>query len=161
MKALLQRVSRAQVRVDGQTVGAIEQGLLIFVCAVPADTDLLATQLATKIANLRIFEDADGKMNLSLLELTSNAPSALVVSQFTLAADARKGRRPSFVDAAPPAQAIPLLESFLAALQGCGVSTETGIFAAHMEVELVNDGPVTIWLDTEDLFRATIPRQDR
>lgn len=154
MKALLQRVSRAHVRVDGEVVGSIQEGLLLLVCAVPDDTDALANQLATKIANLRIFEDDDGKMNTSLLDLPSGQPRALVVSQFTLAADARKGRRPSFIGAARPEQAIPLLETFRSALRACGVETETGIFGAHMEVELVNDGPVTIWLDTDELFGA-------
>lgn len=154
MKALLQRVSRASVQVDGQTVGSIQQGLLILTCAVHNDTNQTATQLAQKIANLRIFEDAEGKMNRSVLDLHADGPTALVISQFTLAADARKGRRPSFVDAARPEQAIPLLESFCHALNACGVATETGIFGAHMEVSLVNDGPVTIWLDTADLFAS-------
>jgi len=152
MKAVVQRVAQASVRVDGDTVGAIEQGLLILICAVPDDTDAIARQLATKIANLRIFEDDDGKMNRSLLDLPHDRPRALVVSQFTLAADARKGRRPSFIGAARPEQAIPLLATFRAALHACGVATETGTFGAHMEVALVNDGPVTIWLDTEELF---------
>jgi D-tyrosyl-tRNA(Tyr) deacylase len=157
VKAVLQRVSRASVNVDGAVVGTIDEGLLVLVCAVPADTSAIATQLATKIANLRIFEDADGKMNRSLLDLSGDRPRALVVSQFTLAADARKGRRPSFIGAARPEQAIPLLDTFCAALNASGVGTETGIFGAHMEVELVNDGPVTIWLDTDDVFgpRAT------
>lgn len=154
MKVVLQRVSRASVRVDDRTVGSIGHGLLLLVCVVPADTPAIAAQLATKIANLRIFEDADGKMNRSLLDVQSGEPAALVVSQFTLAADARKGRRPSFIGAAPPPHAIPLLESFRDALRGCGIASETGIFGAHMEVELVNDGPVTIWLDTDELFGA-------
>lgn len=152
MKALLQRVSRASVRVDGEIVGSIQEGLLVLVCAVPADTATTATQLASKIATLRIFEDADGKMNESLLDRSTERSSALVVSQFTLAADVRKGRRPSFTGAARPEQAIPLLDTFCSALRASGVATETGIFGAHMEVELVNDGPVTIWLDTEELF---------
>ncbi len=152
VKALLQRVSQASVLVDGETVGSIRHGLLILVCAVSGDTGHTATQLAHKIANLRIFEDSDGKMNRSVLERNENRPTALVISQFTLAADARKGRRPSFVEAARPEQAIPLLEQFCLALEACGVATETGIFGAHMEVALVNDGPVTIWLDSDDLF---------
>jgi D-tyrosyl-tRNA(Tyr) deacylase len=122
---------------------------------VPGDNDATATQLAQKIANLRIFEDNAGKMNLSLLDLPSQGPRALVVSQFTLAADARKGRRPSFAGAAQPAHAVPLLDTLCAGLNVCGVDTETGIFGAHMEVSLVNDGPVTIWLDTDDLFNAS------
>lgn len=152
MKAVVQRVAQASVRVDGETVGAIERGLLILLCAVPADTDAIAGQLANKIANLRIFEDDDGKMNRSVLDLPPDRPRALVVSQFTLAADTRKGRRPSFTGAARPEQAIPLLDTFRAALHACGITTETGTFGAHMEVALVNDGPVTIWLDTEELF---------
>lgn len=155
MKALLQRVSRASVRVDGTVVGSIGGGLLILVCAVDGDTDAVSTQLANKIANLRIFQDDDGKMNRSLLDLPAGESRALVISQFTLAADARKGRRPSFIDAARPEQAIPLLESFCSALNACGVTTETGIFGAHMEVELVNDGPVTIWLDSDELFGSS------
>ena len=154
MKALLQRVSQASVRVDGETVGSIQDGLLILVCAVHGDKVAIAEQLAQKIANLRIFEDSEGKMNRSVLDLDVSGSRALVISQFTLAADARKGRRPSFVDAARPEQATPLLESFCNALNACGVATETGIFGAHMEVSLVNDGPVTIWLDTDDLFAS-------
>jgi D-tyrosyl-tRNA(Tyr) deacylase len=154
MKAVVQRVSRAEVRVEGKRVGAIDSGLLMLVCAVPSDTDALARQLAQKIANLRIFEDNAGKMNKSLLDLPQDAPRALIVSQFTLAADARKGRRPSFIGAAPPDQAVPLLDAFCAGLNECGITTETGIFGAHMEVSLVNDGPVTIWLDTDQLFGA-------
>ncbi len=158
MKAVLQRVSRAEVRVDGQQMGAIGPGLLILVCAFPGDTATIVTQLAQKIANLRIFQDAANKMNLSLLDLPDDAPRALVVSQFTLAADARKGRRPSFISAASPADAIPMLDTFCAGLNECGVATETGIFGAHMEVSLVNDGPVTIWLDTDELFSAGAAR---
>lgn len=152
MKAVLQRVSRASVRVDDTIAGSINQGLLILACVVHSDTASIAGQLATKIANLRIFEDDDGKMNRSLLDLPAGEPRALVVSQFTLAADARKGRRPSFVGAARPEQAIPVLDAFCAALNASGIVTETGIFGAHMDVELVNDGPVTLWLDSDDLF---------
>jgi D-tyrosyl-tRNA(Tyr) deacylase len=155
VKALLQRVRRAAVRVDGSIVGSIEHGLLVFVCAVPGDSSPVAARLAEKIANLRVFEDDEGKMNRSVLDLPAGRPRALVVSQFTLAADARKGRRPSFVGAARPEQATPMLESFCTALNACGVATETGIFGAHMEVELVNDGPVTIWLDSDELFGST------
>lgn len=155
MKAVLQRVSRASVRVNGRVVGSIDQGLLLLVCAVHSDTHGVAAQLANKIANLRIFEDEDGKMNRSVLDLPTGQPRALVISQFTLAADARKGRRPSFVDAARPEEAVPLLETFCSSLNTCGIATETGIFGAHMEVELVNDGPVTIWLDSEDLFKSS------
>lgn len=161
MKAVLQRVSRAEVRVDQEIVGAIDAGLLILLCAVPGDTDALAVQFAQKIAYLRIFEDDAGKMNRSLLDLPKNLPRALVVSQFTLAADARKGRRPSFIGAAPPDLALPLIEAFRGGLLASGVASETGIFGAHMEVSLVNDGPVTIWLDTSELFGASNPRSDR
>lgn len=161
MKAVVQRVSRAQVRVNGEIAGSIDAGLLLLVCAVPTDTDEIAAQFAQKIANLRIFEDEAGKMNLSLLDLPLDVPRALVVSQFTLAADARKGRRPSFIGAAPAAQAVPLLAAFCAGLNTCGVSVETGIFGAHMEVSLVNDGPVTIWLDTDELFNTSSSRGNR
>lgn len=161
MKAVLQRVSRAEVRVNGEQVGAIDAGLLVLVCAVPSDSDSIAAQLAQKIANLRIFEDDAGKMNRSLLDLSQDVPRALVVSQFTLAADARKGRRPSFIGAASPAQAIPLLRVFCDGLNECGIGTETGIFGAHMEVTLVNDGPVTIWLDSDELFNIGVTRSEQ
>lgn len=161
MKAVLQRVRRAEVRVEETLVGSIGNGLLILVCAEPSDTDALARQFATKIANLRIFEDDAGKMNRSLIDLSPSGPGALIISQFTLAADARKGRRPSFTDAARPDQAVPLLETFRDALRECGVDSETGIFGAHMEVSLVNDGPVTIWLDTDELFGARSARSNQ
>jgi D-tyrosyl-tRNA(Tyr) deacylase len=161
VKAVIQRVSRADVRVDDQIVGSIGEGLLILLCVVPDDTNALAIQFAQKIANLRIFEDDAGKMNRSLLDLPLDAPRALVVSQFTLAADARKGRRPSFTGAASPDVAVPLIEAFRGGLHACGVASETGIFGAHMEVSLVNDGPVTIWLDTSELFGANTSRSDR
>ena len=160
MKAVLQRVSRAEVRVDGRQVGAIDQGLLILLCVIAADSGAVAASLANKVAHLRIFEDDAGKMNLSLLDLQVTGPRALIVSQFTLAADTRKGRRPSFIGAAPPVHAIPLLQDFCAAMNACGIATETGIFGAHMEVELVNDGPVTIWLDTDE-FPGTAARTGR
>ncbi|MCA9860777.1 MAG: D-tyrosyl-tRNA(Tyr) deacylase [Thermomicrobiales bacterium] len=160
MKAVLQRVTRASVAVDGAIAGHIDDGLLILVCVVPTDTKELAGQLASKIANLRILEDDEGKMNRSLLDLPADRPRALVVSQFTLAADARKGRRPSFAGAARPDQAVPLLEVFCATLNECGIATETGIFGAHMEVSLVNDGPVTIWLDTDELYGASTRKGD-
>jgi D-tyrosyl-tRNA(Tyr) deacylase len=160
VKAVLQRVRRAEVSVDGERVAGIGVGLLMLVCVVPSDTKAIATQLAQKIANLRIFEDDAGKMNLSLLDLSAGDPRALVVSQFTLAADARKGRRPSFIGAASPDQAVPLLDAFCIGLKACGIGTETGIFGAHMEVSLVNDGPVTIWLDTDELFNANESRSN-
>ena len=160
MKAVLQRVRRAEVSVDGERVAGIGMGLLILVCAEPSDTVAIATQLAQKVANLRIFEDDAGKMNVSLLDVSAADPRALVVSQFTLAADVRKGRRPSFIGAASPDQAVPLVDAFCAGLNGCGIGTETGIFGAHMEVSLVNDGPVTIWLDTDELFNANESRSN-
>lgn len=152
MKIVLQRVDHAIVRVDREIAGAIDEGLLMLACIVPADTRAIVQQMARKIAHLRIFEDASGKMNRSLLDLPADRPRALVVSQFTLAADSKKGRRPSFVGAARPEQAIPLLNDFCSTLRECGIATETGIFGARMEVELVNDGPVTIWLDSDELF---------
>jgi D-tyrosyl-tRNA(Tyr) deacylase len=145
MKALIQRVREARVLVDGETVGEIGRGLLVLVCAVPEDDEGVAVQLATKIAKLRIFEDAAGKMNLSLRDVGG---AALAVSQFTLAADTRKGNRPSFIGAAAPEMARALYESFAEALAEQGVPVERGRFGAAMQVHLINDGPVTIWLDS-------------
>ncbi len=146
MKALLQRVSRAEVSVDGQTTGSIGQGLLILLCVEKEDGGGDAAMLAAKIAKMRIFSDADGRFNLSLLDVGGGA---LVISQFTLAADWRKGNRPSFSAAAPPETAEPLYRKFCTHLADLGMQVETGIFGAHMDVELVNDGPVSIWMDTE------------
>jgi D-tyrosyl-tRNA(Tyr) deacylase len=145
MRAVLQRVRRASVRVAGEVTGAIDQGLLVLLGVAPDDTAERGAWLADKVVNLRIFNDADGKMNLSLLDAGG---ACLVVSQFTLYGDARKGRRPSFVGAAPPAVAVPLYEGFLDAVRGHGVSVAAGVFGADMQVELVNDGPVTLILDT-------------
>ena len=144
MRALLQRVSQASVRVEGQTVSAIGKGLLILLGVGHGDGEEQATFLAEKIVNLRIFEDEMGKTNLSLLDVQGEA---IVVSQFTLYADARKGRRPSFTDAALPAVAEPLVDRFIELLREHGVPTQTGKFGAHMDVEIHNDGPVTIWLE--------------
>jgi D-tyrosyl-tRNA(Tyr) deacylase len=144
MRALLQRVSKASVTVNGQTVSAIGKGLLILLGVGHGDRDEQAKLLAEKIANLRIFEDDQGKTNLSVLDVNGEA---IVVSQFTLYADARKGRRPSFTDAALPDVAAPLVDRFADLLRGHGVPTQTGKFGAHMEVEIHNDGPVTIWLE--------------
>lgn len=144
MKAVLQRVSRARVEVEGKTIAEIRGGLLILLGVGPEDTEQNAAALARKIANLRIFEDADGKMNLSVLDV---AGMALVVSQFTLFADTRKGNRPSFVSAGPPEQARQLCERFTALLTAQGVLTQTGEFGAHMQVDLTNDGPVTILME--------------
>lgn len=149
MRVLLQRVSRASVTVEGQVVGQVGQGLLLLVGMGQGDGDAEVSKLAAKVANLRIFNDEQGRFNRSLLDV---AGEALVVSQFTLYADARKGRRPSFTDAAPPDLAAPLVDRFAQALRDIGVTrVETGRFGASMQVELLNDGPVTIWLDSADL----------
>lgn len=147
MKALVQRVSEARVEIEGAVVGAIGRGLLVLVCAEPNDAPAEVDRLARKLANLRIFEDDAGKMNRSLLEIGGGA---LVVSQFTLAADVRKGNRPSFIGAAPPELGEALYERFCAALAAQGVPVATGSFGACMAVHLINDGPVTIWLDTRE-----------
>ena len=151
MRALLQRVSRASVTVDGEVVGRIGRGFLILLGIGQDDGDGEVKALVDKIVNLRVFPDDEGKMNRSLLD---SGGASLVVSQFTLYADVRKGRRPSFIDAAPPALAEPLVARFMAALAVYGIHVEGGVFGAHMDVELLNDGPVTIWLDSEQLRRA-------
>jgi D-aminoacyl-tRNA deacylase len=154
MRVLVQRVSRARVVVAGETIGAIDRGLLLLVGVTHDDTESEATFLAAKAANLRIFDDAEGNLNLSALDLLNQDPSpvaVLVVSQFTLYADTRKGRRPSFVRAAEPRVASPLVDRFADALRALGLRVETGRFGAEMAVELVNDGPVTIWLDSSEL----------
>jgi D-tyrosyl-tRNA(Tyr) deacylase len=148
MRALLQRVSSAEVRVDGQAVGAIGGGLLVFLGMAPADDEWVASGMAAKVAGLRIFADADGLTNLSLVDVGG---AALVVSQFTLYADARRGRRPSFVGAAGPISGERLYEVFCEILASSGVRVQQGRFGAHMDVELVNDGPFTIWLDSDEL----------
>ena len=145
MRAVVQRVSRAAVHTNGQVRGEIGSGLLILVGIGRADDEAAAARLAGKAARLRIFEE-DGKFQRSLLD---TGGAALVVSQFTLLADTAKGNRPSFTDAAPPEQAEPLYGAFCEALRALGVDVQTGVFGAAMEVELVNDGPMTIWLDTE------------
>jgi len=150
MRALLQRVSHASVTVDKQVVGEIGPGLLILLGIGHGDGEAQVRTLTEKIVHLRIFEDDAGKMNRSLLDVGGQA---LVVSQFTLYADARKGRRPSYTDAAPPTQAEPLVEQFKDAIAACGVKVAGGVFGAYMQVELLNDGPVTIWLDSEQLQR--------
>lgn len=144
MRALIQRVREAQVRVDGARIGQTGPGLLILICAMGGDTPEQADALAAKIAKLRIFKDAAGKMNLSLLDIGG---SALVVSQFTLAADTSRGNRPGFSTAAPPAEGEALYLRFAAALAALGPKVETGQFGADMEVSLINDGPVTIWIE--------------
>lgn len=149
MRAVIQRVSQASVTVEGQVVGAIGAGFLVLLGVGQGDATADADYLAEKIANLRIFEDADGKMNLSLLD---TGGSALVISQFTLYGDARKGRRPSFSDAAPPEEANRLYAYFCDRLAGYGVTVARGVFQAHMEVALVNSGPVTLLVDSKKLF---------
>ena len=144
MRALLQRVSKASVTVDEQTISAIGNGLLILLGVGHGDGEEQAKFLAEKIANLRVFEDEQGKTNLSILDVKGEA---IVVSQFTLYADTRKGRRPSFIDAALPDVAEPLVDRFVELLRGYSVPTKTGKFGAHMEVEIHNNGPVTIWLE--------------
>ena len=144
MRALVQRVSEAQVRVDGAVVGEIGPGLLILVCAMQGDDAARAEALADKIARLRIFRDEANKMNLSLRD---TGGAALVVSQFTLAADTSRGNRPGFSAAAPPDQGRALYEHFAAHLAASGIPTARGFFAADMKVALVNDGPVTLWLE--------------
>lgn len=144
MRAVVQRVSRGLVSVGGDVVGAIEQGVVVLVGVTHGDTEERAEWLARKIAGLRIFEDRVGKMNAGLLDVDG---AALVISQFTLYADARKGRRPGFTDAAPPEVAEPLVEHFAQALRNHGVPVETGVFGADMLVEIHNDGPVTILLE--------------
>lgn len=148
MRAVLQRVSHASVEVEGRIVGQIGTGLLVLVGVGHGDTEAEARLLADKTARLRIFADEVGKFNRSLLDIGG---SALVVSQFTLYADTRKGRRPSFTEAAPPEQAAPLVEAYCTALRDLGVPVETGVFGAMMRVALVNEGPVTVMLDTKQL----------
>jgi D-aminoacyl-tRNA deacylase len=149
MRAVVQRVSRAKVTVEGRVTGEIGAGLMILLGVGKEDTSAVAASMAEKTANLRIFEDDAGKMNRSLLDVQG---AALVVSQFTLYGDARGQRRPSFIAAAPPEKASALYEEFNAALRRLGVSVATGVFQAMMSVELVNEGPVTILLDSDKTF---------
>ena len=145
MRALVQRVSRASVTVDGRVTGEIGAGLVVLVCAMQGDGEAQAERLARKVVNLRIFRDAEGRMNRSLLDVGG---AALVVSQFTLAAET-KGNRPGFSTAAAPEAGERLYEDFSARIRGYDVTVATGVFGAEMQVALDNDGPVTIWLDTE------------
>jgi D-aminoacyl-tRNA deacylase len=153
VRVLVQRVSRARVTVAEETIGEIERGFLLLVGVTLDDTAAAADLLAHKIANLRVFDDADGNLNRSALDLLEAGEpiGMLVVSQFTLYADCRKGRRPSFVRAAPPAIAEPLVDRLADGLRALGLPVATGRFGAEMQVELVNNGPVTIWLDTAEL----------
>jgi D-tyrosyl-tRNA(Tyr) deacylase len=149
LRAVVQQVSCARVVADGRVTGEIGAGLVVLLGVGRDDTEEVAATFAGKIANLRIFNDAEGKMNLSLLDTHG---AALVVSQFTLYGDARDGRRPGFTDAAPPEIANPLYEKFVGALRATGTRVETGVFQTHMAVELVNEGPVTILLDSDKVF---------
>ena len=144
MRAVIQRVTYGKVSVEGRSVAEIGPGLMILLGIGPADTEAVARTMVEKIANLRIFEDQEGKINRSVLDVGGQA---IVVSQLTLYADTRKGRRPSFTDAASPELARPLVERFAQLLAEQGVPTQTGEFGAHMLVEIANDGPVTIWLE--------------
>ena len=146
MRVLLQRVARAEVRVAERVTGRIGRGYLLLLGITHDDTEARAAKLADKVAGLRLFADAEGRMNLALADVGG---AALVVSQFTLYGDARKGRRPSFIEAARPEVAIPLYERYIALLRGHGVAVETGEFGADMQVDLLNDGPVTLMLDSE------------
>ncbi len=149
MRAVVQRVASASVTVAGEVVGAIEHGLLVLLGVRADDTQVDVTYTASKVIGLRIFEDADGKMNLSLAEAGG---AMLVVSQFTLYGDCRKGRRPSFIEAARPECASALYESFCAEVRGQGIHVETGRFQQQMDVALVNDGPVTLLIDSRKAF---------
>jgi D-aminoacyl-tRNA deacylase len=149
MRACVQRVSQAQVSVAGEVVGRIQRGLLVLLGVAAGDADDDARQLAQKVAELRIFSDEAGKMNRSLAEAGG---AMLVISQFTLLGDCRKGRRPSFIDAAPPEEADRLYQLFVGAVRELGITVETGRFREHMDVMLVNDGPVTLLLDSRKLF---------
>ncbi|NMM44431.1 D-tyrosyl-tRNA(Tyr) deacylase [Rhodospirillaceae bacterium KN72] len=147
MKLLVQRVSQASVTVDKETVGAIGRGLMVLVCADPGDSDEDLAFLARKLTALRIFSDDAGKMNLSVRDMGG---SILAVSQFTLAARWRQGNRPGFSDAAPPDEGRDLFDRFVTLLRHDGMPVETGVFGADMQVSLINDGPVTLWLDGRD-----------
>ncbi len=149
MRAVIQRVRQASVTVDKEIIGKIGTGFLVLLGVGENDTESDANWIAARIEGLRVFEDADGRMNLSLAEVGG---SVLVVSQFTLYGDCRKGRRPSFVDAARPEKANALYESVVAELRGKGLAVETGRFQTHMDVELLNDGPVTLLLDSQKTF---------
>ena len=149
MRAVIQRVMESSVLVDGCVVGAIGKGLLVFLGVDIEDGESDAEQMAEKIAFLRCFDDESGKFNLSVMDVGG---SVLAVSQFTVHGDCRKGRRPSFTQAARPEQAIPLYESVMRRLRDKGLSVAAGVFGAHMEVRLVNDGPVTLLVDTKKVF---------
>ncbi len=148
MRALIQRVSEASVTVDGEVIGEVGPGLLVLVCAMAGDSEAQAEQLAAKISKMRIFKDEGGKMNRSVLD---TGGGVLVVSQFTLAADTRRGNRPGFSTAAAPSEGERLYEHFAAQLAALGLKMAKGRFGADMKVRLLNDGPVTVWMDTEQV----------
>ena len=150
MRAVLQRVTSGKVTVEGEVVGEIGAGFVVLLGVGANDSEADVELLVNKIANLRVFADGEGKFNLSALDVNAEM---LVVSQFTLFADCRKGRRPSFTDAAKPELAVPLYEKFVERLRAMGFKVETGVFQADMLVEIHNSGPVTIWLDTDELAR--------
>jgi D-tyrosyl-tRNA(Tyr) deacylase len=149
MRAVVQRVSEASVTVDGSVIGQIGRGFLVLLGISHGDTQKDVVWMATKIAGLRVFEDSEGRMNLGLADVGG---AVLLVSQFTLYGDCRKGRRPSFIEAARPEVAVPLYQAVAAELRGAGLQVETGKFQAHMDVRLLNDGPVTLLLDSTQLF---------
>jgi D-tyrosyl-tRNA(Tyr) deacylase len=149
MRAVVQRVKEARVEIEGTVVGQISKGLLVFLGVGEKDTEKECEYMANKIVNLRIFPDADDLMNLSLLDIEGDA---LIVSQFTLWGDCRRGRRPSFIEAARPEKAIPLYEKFIGLIKGQNIKVATGRFQEMMDVHLVNDGPVTILIDSEKIF---------
>jgi len=149
MRACVQRVSRAQVDIDGETVGAIERGFLVLLGVAAGDTQVDVDYMVDKIAGLRVFEDSAGKMNLALSDVGG---AMLVVSQFTLYGDCRRGKRPSFTEAAPPEIAVPLYEAFVAGVRKLGLAVATGRFREHMAVSLVNDGPVTLLIESRKAF---------
>ena len=150
MRAVVQRVSQASVTVDGEVVGSCGKGYLVLLGVSPTDTEAEAERLWSKICKLRVFDDSEGKMNLSLADVDGEV---LVVSQFTLFADTRRGNRPSFVGAARPEVAVPLYERFCSLAEANVRHVGRGVFGAEMQVALVNDGPITIWMDTDDLAR--------
>ncbi len=156
MRVLVQRVSEARVTVADDEAGSIGAGLLLFVGIAATDSDFERRAMADKIANLRIFEDRDHRMNRSALDLVAagDPVGALVISQFTLYGDVRKGRRPGFTRAAAPEEAAPMIEAFAVCLANPGLVVERGVFGAHMMVSLTNDGPVTIWIDSDDLRQS-------
>jgi D-tyrosyl-tRNA(Tyr) deacylase len=149
MRAVVQRVSEASVTVDGSVIGQIGRGFLVLLGISHSDTQKDVVWMATKIAGLRVFEDPEGRMNLGLADVGG---AVLLVSQFTLYGDCRKGRRPSFIEAARPEVAVPLYQAVAAELRGAGLQVETGKFQAHMDVRLLNDGPVTLLFDSTQLF---------